>query len=190
MFLHLHRLNTGTPTATHRRTPPSPTATETPTAAAQPGTSFAYTPVADSYVNAGSPASNFGTSTTLRADASPDVHSYLRFDVQGLSGTVTKATLRVFANSASNVGCTANSVSDNTWTESTITYDNAPPVGSALGSSPPFGAGVWVSIDMTAYITGDGSYDVALTTPGSTAVSFASRESGANAPQLIIETTP
>jgi len=35
-----------------------------------------------------------------------------------------------------------------------------------------------------------GAYNLALTTPGSTAVSLASRESGANAPQLIVETAP
>jgi hypothetical protein len=33
-------------------------------------------------------------------------------------------------------------------------------------------------------------YNLALTTPGNTAISFASRQSGANAPQLILETSP
>jgi len=141
-------------------------------------------------VNADTPTSNFGTGTTLRIDGSPIVRSYLRFTVQGLNGTVTKATLRVFANSASTSSCAANGVSNNTWTESTINYTNAPPIGSALGSTSAFGAGVWLNIDVTAYITGDGTYNLVLTTPGSTAVSLASRESGANAPQLIIETSP
>ena len=118
------------------------------------------------------------------------MRSYLRFNVQGLSGTVTKATLRVFANSASNQGCTANSVSDNTWTESTLNYNNAPALGTALGSSGAFGAGTWISIDVTGYITGNGTYNLAVTTPGSTAISLASREAGANAPQLIIESAP
>ena len=61
---------------------------------------------------------------------------------------------------------------------------------SALGASGPFGAGVWISMDVTAYVTGNGTYNLALTTPGSTAVSLASRQSGANAPQLIVETAP
>jgi hypothetical protein len=118
------------------------------------------------------------------------VRSYLRFTVQGLSGTVTRATLRIFANSASTSSCVANGVSDNTWTESTINYNNAPPLGSALGSASPISTGTWISMDVTAYITGNGTYNLALTTPGSTAVSLASRQSGANAPQLIIETSP
>jgi hypothetical protein len=123
-------------------------------------------------------------------DGSPVVRSYLRFTVQGISGTVTRATLRIFANSASKSGVAAQSVSDNTWTESTITYNNAPPVGTSLGSSGAVSTGAWFSIDITPYITGNGTYNLALTTPGSTAISLASRQAGANAPQLIVETSP
>jgi hypothetical protein len=141
-------------------------------------------------VNAASPTTNYGSSSSLRADASPDVRSYLRFNVQGLNGPVTRVTLRVFANSGSSVGYEARGQSDNTWLESTITYNTAPPVGSVLGSTGPFGAGVWTSVDVTAYITGNGTYNLALTTPHTTAISFASRESGANAPQLVVETAP
>ncbi len=161
-----------------------------PPATALPANTFSFAPVADAYVNASSPGDNYGTSAVLRADASPDVHSYLRFDVQGLSGTVTRATLRVFANSASNLDCTVHRVDDNTWDESTINYGNAPTLGSALGSSGSFDAGMWISMDVTASITGNGTYNLALTTPSDTAISIASREAGADAPQLIIETTP
>jgi hypothetical protein len=114
----------------------------------------------------------------------------LRFTVQGLNGTVTRATLRIFANSASNSGIGASGVSDNSWTETGIIYDNAPPLDSSLGLSGPVTTGAWISIDITAYITGDGTYNLALTTPGGTAISLASRQSGPNAPQLIIETSP
>jgi hypothetical protein len=123
-------------------------------------------------------------------DGSPIVRSYLRFNVQGLNGTPTKVTLRIFANSAASAGAVASNVSDNSWTESTVNYNNAPPVGNALGSSGTIGAGTWISIDITAYITGNGTYNLALITPGSTAISLASRESGANAPQLVIQTSP
>jgi hypothetical protein len=141
-------------------------------------------------VNSGSPTTNYGTQTTLRVDGSPIVRSYLRFTVQGVNGTVTKATLRIFANSASSSSLAASAVSNNTWTETTINYNNAPPLGTSLGSTSPVAAGTWISIDITTYISGDGTYNLALTTPGSTAISLASRQSGANAPQLIIETSP
>jgi hypothetical protein len=154
------------------------------------GSTLTFTPIADAYVDSGNPTANYGTLTTLRVDGSPVLRSYLRFTVLGLSGPVTRATLRIFANSASSQGGTASGVSDNTWSESTINYNNAPALGSTLGSSGSFGAGVWISMDVTAYVTGNGTYNLALTTPGSTAVSLASRQSAANAPQLIIETVP
>jgi len=184
-----------TPTRTPTATPVVPnTPTRTPTKTATPtqatSSTFTFASVADAYVNADSPTTIYGSSTTLRADGSPDVHSYLRFNVQGLNGTVTKATLRLFANSALSLGCTAYGVSNNTWTESTINYSNAPVVGSTLGSSGSFGAGVWISMDVTAYVTGNGTYNLAVMTSSSTAVSLASREAGANAPQLVIQTGP
>lgn len=118
------------------------------------------------------------------------MRSYLRFNVQNLSGRVTNATLRIYANSATSSGCVANIVSNNTWTETGLTHNNAPVLGTALGSSGSFGAGLWISMDVTAYVTGNGTYNIAVITPGSTAVSLASREAGTNAPQLIIETAP
>jgi hypothetical protein len=188
------RTPTGIPpaTLTFTRTPtnlPPATSTRTPTPGpTQPGSQLTFTPVADSYVDSANPSTNNGSQTQLRGDGSPVVRSYLRFNVQGLSGAVTRATLRIFANSASTGGYEIRSVSDNSWGESTITYNNAPAVGSVLGSSPGFNAGVWTTVDITSYITGNGTYNLALTVPGSTAISFASREAGNNAPQLVLQT--
>jgi len=187
--------NTATATATNPNLPTN-TSTFTPTPSATPsqtqppsGNTSTFIPIADSYVNETSPTANYGSLSSLRTDGSPIIRSYLRFNVQGLSGKVTRATLRVFANTASSVGCSANGVSNNTWTESTLNYNNAPLVGSVLGSSGPFGAGVWINIDVTAYISGNGTYNLGLTPLGTTAISFASRESG-SAPQLVVETSP
>jgi len=179
---------TATPTKTATQiSVSSPTLTATQTTVAS---TLSFPPIADAYVDANNPATNYGALATLRVDASPIVRSYLRFNVQGVNGTVTRATLRVFANSASSSGVGVSGVSDNTWIETGINYNSAPPPGSSLGSIASFGTGAWISIDVTVYVTGDGTYNLALTTPGSTAVSLASREAGANAPQLIIETTP
>lgn len=91
-----------------------------------------FTTVADAYVAGDATTTNYGTATTLRADASPDLNSYLRFDVQGLTGSVTSATLRIYANSASSTGYTLYAVTDNTWTETGITYSNAPAMAPNL----------------------------------------------------------
>src|SRR5512146_600526 len=107
-----------------------------------------FTPSADAYVSSAYPGTNYGTTTTLRVDGSPDVHSYLRFSVSGLSGSViSQASLQIYANSASSAGLTADKVADNSWGESTITYSNMPALGSALSTSPAVTAGTWVSMD-------------------------------------------
>ena len=155
-----------------------------------PPSIFTFIPVADSYVNEGSPTTNYGNSSSLRADGSPFVRSYLRFNVQGLVGTVVKATLRVYATSSSSVGYDIRGVSDNSWGETTLNYTNAPVFGTVVASSGPFTGPVWTEVNVTLLINGDGTYSLALTTPHTTAIGFASHEAGANAPQLIIETAP
>ena len=175
--------NTRTPTRT-----PTPLATQANSATPAAGGTFTFISIADSYVEASNPSTNYGTATQIRVDGSPDVRSYLRFNVQGLSGTVTSATLRVYANSALSAGYDAYSVSNNTWTETGITYSNAPPLGSMIGSSGSVSSNTWTSVNITSYITGNGTYNLGLTTSDSTALSLASRESGANAPQLVIQT--
>jgi len=172
-----------TATFTRTSTAVNPTATSGGT-----GGIFTFTSAADSYVESSNPSTNYGSATQIRVDGSPDVRSYLQFNVQGLSGTVTSATLRVYANSAVTAGYDAHSLSDNTWVESAITYNNAPPLGGILGSSGNVNSNTWTSVNVTSYISGNGTYNLGLSTSGSTALSLASREAGANAPQLVIQT--
>jgi hypothetical protein len=183
-----------TPTDTATATPsPTPTATpsDTPTpTATSPFNIFTFPPAADTYANEGSPTSNYGTSSMLRADATPLVRSYLRFNVQGVSGSITRVTLRIFTNSSSSAGYEVRGVVDNSWMEGTLNHTNAPAMDGVSATSGPFAAGVWATVDITALVTGNGSYNFALTTTSGTAFSLASRETGANAPQLVIETVP
>ena len=175
-------------------TPPSvgqpvPTATAAPVAPTTPGSSTTFSPIADMYVTAEKPANNGGNSTTLRADASPDMRSYLRFNVQGLSGSIVNAQFRVYSKSKSSVGYQIRSVNSSEWYETTTIYGNAPSVGAVVGNSGPYASGAWTSVDVTSLIKGNGTIDVALTTSSMTAVSFASREEPAYIPQLIIQTS-
>jgi chitodextrinase len=149
--------------------------------------SLTFTVEADTYVNSDFPTSNYGSATAWRVDGSPDIHSYLRFTVQGLAGyAIQSAYLNVYANSSSNIGIDALSVADNTWDENTVTYDTAPALGGLIGSSPTFASGTWVPIDVTSYVTGEGTYSFGINTPGSSTISFAAKEGGVNAAQLII----
>ncbi|MPZ24256.1 MAG: DNRLRE domain-containing protein, partial [Dehalococcoidia bacterium] len=148
-----------------------------------------FTPEADSYVNAADPTQNFGAFLALRADGDPDIDSYLRFNVTGAADGVLSATLRIFVNSNHSLGFDIRGVSDNTWVELEINDSNAPAMSSTVsGSSGPLASGNWVEVDVTSLVMGNGLVSFGLTTMSPTAMSLASRESGANSPVLVVET--
>ncbi|MBK8905883.1 MAG: DNRLRE domain-containing protein [Anaerolineaceae bacterium] len=171
-----------TPTATNTPLPPTPTNTPGPG-----GQTLTFNPVADSFTMANRPTSNQGSATTLRLDASPDNNSYLRFDVQGLNGTVSQATLRVYAQSSSSLGYDVHQVANNTWGETTITYANAPALGSLVNSSGAFSSNGYVEVPVTSFVGGNGLVSFGLSTADSNLITLASRESG-NPPELVVET--
>ena len=144
------------------------------------------TPVADSYVDSSNPTATHGTSTQLRVDGSPQVNSYLRFDLSSVPGTITGLSLKVFAASSSTAGYAVRSVADNTWSESTLDWANAPPTGSAnAGTSGAFAGNTWTTADVSPLINGNGLLSMAMIGINGTAVGFSSRE-GANQPQLVV----
>ncbi len=150
---------------------------------------YVFTPVADSYVYSGAATTNYGVSSSLKADASPDYHSYLRFNVGDISGTVTKATLQLYATSSSATGYQVQSVIGNAWDESQLTYSNAPALGGVIGSSGNFASGNWINVDVTPLITGNGLFDMAVTTTSTSSMTFYSRDAASFWPQLVVQTS-
>jgi hypothetical protein len=153
--------------------------------------STTFLPTADAYVRSDTPDTNYGTSSRLRADGSPTAVSYLRFDLTG-SGPVTNATLKLYSLTDSTTnGISVNKVDSNDWSEDGITYSKAPAVGDAVDTSGPLENGVWVSLDVTSAVKGDGVVTLALTTTSSTSRYVASSESTTR-PQLIVglDSTP
>lgn len=159
------------------------------TATTQNTATYTFNPVADAYVAGDLTSTNYGRSTTLKADASPDYHSYLRFEVGDVSGTITKATLRLYTTSSTATGYQVKQVNSQTWEEGTINYTNAPAVGATIGSSGSFASARWTTVDVTSLINGNGIYDLAITTTSSTIMNFNSRDAGSNRPELVIETS-
>ena len=147
-----------------------------------------FTPIADSYVDASVPSTNFGSNVKLRVDTSPIVNSYLRFDVSGLSGSVTGVTLKIYATSALSAGFEVHALADDTWVESTITSANAPAAGALLATSPAAVANSYVTVTLPlSAVTGNGHVDFVLVGRSTTALALASRES-ATPPQLVVTT--
>jgi hypothetical protein len=192
----------GGPTITPSNTPTPPTATNTPTptntstptatATASPtpgpgGETLEFNPVADAFTMANRPTSNLGGADTLRLDAAPEANSYLRFDVQGLTGTVTQATLRLYVQSSSSLGYDVHQVADNSWGELSINFSNAPALGSVINNSGATTANNFMDVDVTSFVTGNGLVSFGASTADSGLILLASRESS-NPPELIVET--
>lgn len=160
----------------------------TATADAPPGATVTFPSVADAYVQS-NVTTNRGTSTKLNLDGSPKSNGYLRFDVSGVSGAVTRATLQVVGGMVSSAGVDVRGVADPFWGEATIVYANAPALSPLVtDSSGSYAAGASIELDVTSLVTGNGPVSFGLTTPSSTNTSVYAREGGAAfAPKLVVE---
>jgi phosphatidylinositol-3-phosphatase len=143
---------------------------------------------ADSYVSSTSPTANYGKATQVRFDGSPVVLSYLRFDLGSMSGVVTSATLQLYANSSSSTGYEVHRTLS-VWSETGITWTNAPAVGTLVGRMGAFAASTTTSVDVTSAVTPGAVVGFVLVGRGPTAVSMGSRESS-RPPLLVLTLAP
>ena len=161
-----------------------------PTQAATP---IVVSPSADAYVSSGAPTSNYGTGYALAAKApssadTTSLTSYIKFDVTGFPATAGNVVLRLQTYS-SHPGFLA-ATAANGWNESTITYANAPAPDRTLGAFPDASHNTWTELDVSSVVTGNGTYTFAITTSETSKKSFASRETGSNASQLVMTAAP
>lgn len=150
-------------------------------------TSTTFSASADAWVSKDSPGTNNGSTSSVRVDGSPVNSGFIRFRLAGLSGTVTRATLRLYARDSNSRGFSV-APTASTWTESGITWSNAPVAGTALATSGSLLAGTWVAIDVPPHVVGNGDVSVMLATTSSSSMRLASRESGSAGPRLVVET--
>jgi phosphatidylinositol-3-phosphatase len=146
-----------------------------------------FTPVADAYVNAKHPSTNYGSTHKMKLNASPSMAGYLRFKVSGAAANPIRVQLMVFIKSASSQDLVFRSVDDHSWGEATINFLNAPPMGDNLAVSPAGKSRTWVAFDVTSYVSGNGTFDFGITTTGAAIAKIAARESGAKAPRLVFD---
>jgi len=140
------------------------------------------TPSDDSYTLTSSPTVNFGAKNTLEVE-SAGATTFVRFDLSGIPSTVTgsmvaKATLKVYVSSVATAGSFNVDLVTSSWTESTITANNTPTLGSAIASAVPVTTtdkNKYVLVDVTAaavdWLNGTANDGIALVPDG--AVSFA-----------------
>jgi hypothetical protein len=176
-----------TPAAALAPLPANPTTPGSTSASA--GGVLCFAPDADAYVDASHPAANFGNVQKVRVDASPNMRTYLRFPIRGLRPPSLRATLYLWASSTSNHGWQARAVrlpvSSAVWNEDSITYANAPLVGSTAGASGPIQAETWTHADVTGLVSGEGVLDIAVVGQDAKAIALSSRE-GPHSPLLVV----
>ena len=80
-------------------------------------------------------------------------------------------------------------LADNTWTESGtggVTWNTQPALSSgAFDNKGALTTNTWVEYDVTALVTGNGTYTFALVADSTDGANFSSRE-GSNPPQLVV----
>lgn len=167
------------------------------------------TPVSDSYVRSGIYASaNYGSVNRLYAKkasttSDADRISYLRFNISGIGINVSNAKLRVYAalnsTGSPSVDVNVHHVSNNTWQEPTINYNNKPSVSPTVSGTATIASTTWqfYEWDITTLVqqrktAGDSLISLVIQCPVTTTnnyVKFYSRESGSNKPQLVVAST-
>ena len=153
-------------------------------AAANPAQVF--TAVADGYVDATSPRSNYGRARSLRLRAKPPGRAYLRFRIDGLRGGVVSARLRVFVRGPGRAGLQVRTVAEGRWNERSLRYRTAPAVGRVIAESSAQAG--WRSFDLGSLVDGPEVVELALVAKRGT-VSLASRETRSK-PRIRVETAP
>jgi hypothetical protein len=175
------------------------------------GQTFTLTPQHDAYVRNGTNAgvthgttdpTNLITKLNSTASAGNDRHTYLRFDITGVSGNISSAVLRLYGHLAdnrnNNIPVSAFAVSNTTWTESAITWNNKPATGAALQTATVTDSVArYYTWDITSYIQSEkaaGRNIISLALLNGTVTdpitSWNAKETGSNPPQLVVTTSP
>ncbi|MEA2513281.1 MAG: acid phosphatase type 7, partial [Thermomicrobiales bacterium] len=178
------------PTATSKAEPEGPSVAEAPGAGrvVVAAAERLFAPVADARVTSTRADAPRGLGRVLRVDADPLEESYLRFEVVGLGGAASSASLRLWVTDGTADG-PAVGTAGNDWAEASVTWINRPaPTGDPVDDKGALAAGTWVAYDVTPFVKGDGTFTFRLTTTTSNGASFASREDAdpAHRPQLVV----
>ncbi len=154
--------------------------------------SFSFTANADAQVSAASPGTNYGKAKTMGVGTTPQVESYVRFDVRNVTEMVRTARLRLFvASGGGTVDGPAVYTAGSTWNEPKVNWTSRPArTGGVVFDAGALAAGTWVEFDVTSAVQGNGTVTFALVGTSTDAAAFVSREEKKNKPVLVVETAP
>lgn len=141
----------------------------------------------DTYTDAINPTTNYGGNATMFVDSDQPKQAWVRFPVSGV-GSVSSATLRIYANSSNGGGIDIHECADATWDESTLTHNTlGPPAAGTLIGNMGASASSYSELDVTSYVSAAGNGDLAFAVQpvNATNTNLATSES-ANGPQLVV----
>jgi hyaluronate lyase len=156
-------------------------------------------PEADATVRSGAyKDANYNNGTLVARfrgdDSSATRESFIRFNMSGVTGDVTRAVVRLSTTRVDGAAThTAEFVSDNSWGETTITWNNKPASSTVLGSWAVVPGGVW-EMDVTTQVqnamAGDKKLSLRVYSDSNVLVRYGSRtySNSAKRPEIIIET--
>jgi hypothetical protein len=153
------------------------------------GTVLTFVPDADTWVQSTLPTTNFGSKPSIRIDSSPVKDGLFTFTVQGVgAGSIANVTLQLYCDDPSSNGGAVYRVQDTTWQEGSVTWDTAPAADpGALAAVGPVTLDTWSSVDLTPFVTADGTYSFEIQTPSGNGSGYVSKEGAAGfAPQLVV----
>ena len=90
-------------------------------------------PLDDTYIDESNPSEVYGASLELRVDGGNQEIAFFKFDLSSVSQPVDVAMLKFYITNGSDGQQFVHEVADNSWTESTLTWNNAPALGQEIG---------------------------------------------------------
>lgn len=152
--------------------------------------------ISDAYVRDGSyGGTNYGTASYLLAKNDGTGYTreaYVKFDLSQMQGTVLEGELRMYSNDAASTIWELYKVGNN-WTETGLTWNNAPTEEVLIGMTPGIGSAGFVTWDIHEVLDTLSGNELSLkivSTAAGIYSSFASKESAemANWPTVIYST--
>jgi glycosyl hydrolase family 26 len=150
----------------------------------------------DAYTSSARPAYNDGTVTKLVAGMlnGDSMVTYLKFKVPSLpSGTAAQKATLTLTRDEHHFPATVRlqKVADTSWTESTLTYRNAPARGTVIQSVSPAYTATSVTFDVSSVVKAAGTYSFAVTSPATNDVArLRSAEYTSDRPALKVTVAP
>ena len=122
-----------------------------------------FSPTDDSYVSHRYPNSSWGTCPYLIVTRKPfeKRYTFLKFDLSGLPDGANILSAKLYLYGSGNGRVTARLVSDDSWNEHTITWNNMPGAGAQLDSKR-IGLPRWYEWDVTSAVQQEFSGDKVL----------------------------